>query len=283
MIFLMLVLAASILVQAVLYPFFMGTISDIKANVRLLEGCVVNVSTLDTAIKRNRGNLEATSFQVQVVNGSLNQQLRTIQQLKNAMMETRAQIQMLINKWEQVRDLDAQIPELRRDLEKGGALSTKIQELQNSVESIGKLLKYNGGILQMVSKGWMYFHKNFYYFSHIAKTWYSAQQFCVSKNSHLTSVTSESEQEFLYKAAGGFVYWIGLTKAGSEGSWTWVDDTPFNKAQSARYWIPGEPNNYESNEQCVSLKIPALQGWNDNSCDDVLRFICKKPYTPSEL
>jgi hypothetical protein len=44
----------------------------------------------------------------------------------------------------------------------------------------------------MVSRGWKYF-KNFYYFSHTPKTWYSAQQFCVSRNSHLSSVTSEDE------------------------------------------------------------------------------------------
>lgn len=49
-------------------------------------------------------------------------------------------------------------------------------------------------ILQVVSQGWKYFKGNFYYFSLISKTWYSAEQFCVSRNSHLTSVTSESEQ-----------------------------------------------------------------------------------------
>lgn len=46
----------------------------------------------------------------------------------------------------------------------------------------------------MVSQGWKYFKENFYYFSHVPKTWYSAQQFCISRNSHLASVTSDSEQ-----------------------------------------------------------------------------------------
>lgn len=41
-------------------------------------------------------------------------------------------------------------------------------------------------------------------------------------------------QEFLYKMTDGLIYWIGLTKAGSEGDWHWVDDTPFDKLQSAR-------------------------------------------------
>lgn len=46
----------------------------------------------------------------------------------------------------------------------------------------------------MVSQGWKYFGGHFYYFSKISKTWYSAQQICISRDSHLTSVTSEREQ-----------------------------------------------------------------------------------------
>ncbi|XP_077771984.1 C-type lectin domain family 4 member K [Canis aureus] len=133
-------------------------------------------------------------------------------------------------------------------------------------------------ILQMVSQGWKYFRGNFYYFSQVSKTWYSAQQFCMSRDSQLTSVTSESEQEFLYRTAGGLSYWIGLTKAGSEGDWSWVDDTPFDKVQSAQFWIPGEPNN----EHCADIKVSSLQSWNDVSCDSTLFFICKRPYSPSE-
>ncbi|XP_034515224.1 C-type lectin domain family 4 member K isoform X4 [Ailuropoda melanoleuca] len=137
-------------------------------------------------------------------------------------------------------------------------------------------------ILQMVSQGWKYFKENFYYFSQIPKTWYSAQQFCMSRDSHLTSVASENEQEFLYKMAGGLFYWIGLTKAGSEGDWYWVDNTPFDKDLSARFWIPGEPNNFGSNEHCANIKASSLQSWNDASCDNKLFFICKRPYIPSE-
>ncbi|MBW00790.1 C-type lectin domain family 4 member K, partial [Eschrichtius robustus] len=144
-IFLTLVLAASVLLQAILYPWFMGTISDVKTNAQMLKGRVDNISTLSSEIKRNRDD-----------------------------------------------------------------------------------------ILQMVSQGWKYFRGNFCYFSQIARTWYSAQQFCLSRDSHLTSVTSESEQEFLYRTAGGLLYWIGLSKAGSEGYWYWVDDSLFNKVQSAK-------------------------------------------------
>lgn len=50
----------------------------------------------------------------------------------------------------------------------------------------------------------------------------------------LCSLVLCSPQEFLYKATDGIPHWIGLTKAGSEGDWYWVDQTLFNKEQSKR-------------------------------------------------
>uniref|UniRef100_A0A8C3VYV9 C-type lectin domain family 4 member K n=1 Tax=Catagonus wagneri TaxID=51154 RepID=A0A8C3VYV9_9CETA len=277
-----LLLVASVLLQAILYPWFMGTISDIKTSAQLLQGRVDNVSTLRSEIKRNSGGVEAAGVQVQMVNASLDHVHSQIRRLETSVKEADARLQMLTSRWEEVAKLNAQIPELKRDLDKASALNAKVRELQSGLGNISKMLKQQNDILQMISRGWKYFRGNFYYFSLIKKTWYSAQQFCLSRDSHLTSVTSESEQEFLYKMTGGLTYWIGLTKAGSEGEWYWVDDTPFDKVQSTRFWIPGEPNNAENNEHCANIKKSSLQSWNDVSCDNALLFICKRPYVPSE-
>uniref|UniRef100_A0A2K5TX38 C-type lectin domain family 4 member K n=1 Tax=Macaca fascicularis TaxID=9541 RepID=A0A2K5TX38_MACFA len=279
---LMLVLVASILLQAVLYPRFMGNISDVKTNVQLLKGRVDNISTLDSEIKKNSDGMEAAGVQIQTVNVSLGYVRSQFLKLKTSVEKANAQIQILTRSWEEVGTLNAQIPELKSDLEKASALNTKIRALQGSLDNMSKLLKRQNDILQVVSQGWKYFKGNFYYFSLVTKTWYSAQQFCVSRNSHLTSVTSESEQEFLYKTAGGLTYWIGLTKAGMEGDWFWVDDTPFDKVQSAKFWIPGEPNNAGNNEHCGNIRVSSLQAWNDAQCDKTFLFICKRPYVPSE-
>lgn len=39
-------------------PWFMGTISDVKTSAQLLKGCVDNISTLGSEIKRNTGGVE---------------------------------------------------------------------------------------------------------------------------------------------------------------------------------------------------------------------------------
>nr|XP_055183742.1 C-type lectin domain family 4 member K isoform X2 [Nyctereutes procyonoides] len=263
-------------------PWFMRTMSDVKTNAQLLRGRVDNISALGSEVKRNRGDVEATRIQVQMANASLDHVRSQVRRLETGVKEANAQIQVLARRWEEVNDLNAQVPELKRELDKASSLNAKVRGLQSSLENISKLLKQQNDILQMVSQGWKYFKGNFYYFSQVSKTWYSAQQFCMSRDSQLTSVTSESEQEFLYRTAGGLSYWIGLTKAGSEGDWSWVDDTPFDKVQSARFWIPGEPNNYKNNEHCADIKVSSLQSWNDVSCDSTLFFICKRPYSPSE-
>ncbi|VTJ62888.1 Hypothetical predicted protein [Marmota monax] len=189
-----LVLVASVVLQAILYPWFMGTISDIKTDAQLLKGRVNNVSALSSKVEKNSHDVEAAGMQIRMVDASLDSVNAQILTLTASIEKATAQIQSLTRNWEEVGHLNAQIPELKRDLDKASALNAKVRGLQSSLETISKSLKQQNDILQMVSQDWKYFKGNFYYFSHTPKTWYSAQQFCMSRNSHLTSVTSKSEQ-----------------------------------------------------------------------------------------
>ncbi|XP_031236756.1 C-type lectin domain family 4 member K isoform X2 [Mastomys coucha] len=273
-----LVLVASIVLQAVFYPRLMGKILDVKSDAQMLKGRVDNISTLGSDLKNERGRVDDAEVQMQIVNASLNRVHSRILSLETSMRLAHNQLQMLTMNWEEVGNLNAKIPELQRDLDKASALNIKVRGLQNSLENVNKLLKEQSDILEMMARGWKYFRGNFYYFSHTPKTWYSAEQLCISREAHLTSVTSESEHEFLYKAVDGIPHWIGLTKAGSEGDWYWVDQMSFNKEQSKRFWISGEPNNVGNNEHCANIRVSALRCWNDASCDNKILFICKKPY-----
>ncbi|EDL91156.1 rCG56317 [Rattus norvegicus] len=273
-----LVLVTSIVLQAVFYPRLMGKILDVKSDAQMLRGRVDNISTLGSDLKRERGRVDDAEVQMRIVNTSLGRVRSKILSLEASMKIVSNQLQVLTMNWGEVDNLNAKIPELQKDLDKASALNTKVQGLQNSLENINKLLKEQSDILEMMSRGWKYFMGNFYYFSRTPKTWYSAEQYCISRKAHLTSVSSESEHEFLYKVADGIPHWIGLTKAGSEGDWYWVDQTSFNKEQSRRFWIPGEPNNVRNNEHCANIRVSALKCWNDSPCDNVYSFICKMPY-----
>ncbi|XP_016836120.1 C-type lectin domain family 4 member K [Cricetulus griseus] len=273
-----LVLVASIVLQAVFYPRLVDKILDVKSDAQMLRDRADNISSLGSVLEKDRGRVEEAEVQIQILNTSLTRARSQILSLRIIMEQASAQISVLTRNWEEVDSLSSKIPELQRDLDKSSALNAKVRGLQNSLENVNKLLQRQSDILEMVSRGWKYFGGNLYYFSYTPKTWYSAEQSCISRDAHLTSVTSESEQEFLYKSADRLPCWIGLTKAGTEGHWYWVDGTLFNKEQSKRFWIPGEPNNTGNNEHCGNIRVSSLQAWNDASCDSKFPFICKRPF-----
>ncbi|XP_043838388.1 C-type lectin domain family 4 member K-like [Dromiciops gliroides] len=131
-------------------------------------------------------------------------------------------------------------------------------------------------ILTLLSKGGKFYNGNLYYFSQKKTSWYEAEKFCESWGSHLTSVASVEEQEFLIKRAKGISYWIGLTKQGTEGSWHWVDGTPYSETSSRRFWIEGQSQPQKVRDRCVEIQVKALSSWNDRDCQDPLQGLCKK-------
>ncbi|XP_059113063.1 C-type lectin domain family 4 member K-like [Peromyscus eremicus] len=272
-----LVLVTSIVLQAIFYPRLMEKILDMKSDAEMLRGRVDNISTLGSVLEKDRGRVEKAEVQMHTLNTSLTKVHSQILSLRISMEQASAQISALTRRWVDVDNLSSKLPDLQRDLDKASTLNARVRGLQSSLENVIKVLQRQSDILEMMSRGWKYFGGNFYYFSHAPKSWYSAEQFCISKEAHLTSVTSESEQEFLYKAANGLPLWIGLTKAGNEGDWYWVDETSFNMKQNERFWIPGEPNNTGNNEHCVNIRVSSPRAWNDASCDSKFLFVCKRP------
>ncbi|XP_030421283.1 C-type lectin domain family 4 member K-like isoform X2 [Gopherus evgoodei] len=91
-------------------------------------------------------------------------------------------------------------------------------------------------VLTKLSRGWRFYGGNLYYFSKGKKSWDASERFCVSQHSHLTSVSSQVEQEFLSSETKGEDHWIGLTDRETEGSWRWVDGTEY-RADASRGWI----------------------------------------------
>ncbi|XP_051819991.1 C-type lectin domain family 4 member K [Antechinus flavipes] len=275
-------LVASLLATFILYPQLLGRIDDIKTSVHMLKGHAENASVfLSSEIKTLRNKLKDSHTQIQMLNFSMGYSKAHMHILNAMLQENSNHLRELMSNWEELENLNAQIPMLKQDMKKTGELSAKIEQLRKDLQNLGASLSQQRYILEMASQNWKFFEGNFYYFSTMKKSWYSAEQFCTTQDSHLTSVTSAKEQEFLYKVANGVPYWIGLTKIGSSGTWHWIDGTIFIERDNARFWIKGEPNDSGQNERCVTLEQTSLMSWNDVTCDRVLQFICKKgPKSP---
>ncbi|XP_037754378.1 C-type lectin domain family 4 member F isoform X5 [Chelonia mydas] len=142
-------------------------------------------------------------------------------------------------------------------------------------------------VLTKLSRGWRFHGGNLYYFSQEKKPWDEAEQFCVSQDSHLTSVSSQVEQEFLSNESKGESHWIGLTDRGTEGIWRWVDGTEFRADASREFWEENQPDNWHQGtggrEDCVEIRPSKLNLWNDANCTLPSRWICKQAHGQAGL
>ncbi|XP_065261832.1 C-type lectin domain family 4 member K-like [Emys orbicularis] len=77
-----------------------------------------------------------------------------------------------------------------------GNVSAAYREIQIHLDGAARGAVQDGcsDVLTKLPRGWRFYGGNFYYFSQRRKSWDEAEQFCVSQDSHLTSVSSQSEQ-----------------------------------------------------------------------------------------
>ncbi|XP_033015486.1 CD209 antigen-like protein C [Lacerta agilis] len=123
---------------------------------------------------------------------------------------------------------------------------------------------------------WNTFGRNLYYVSKGRKTWYDAENFCVSRDSHLASVLSDEEQNYITSQLRGPA-WIGFTDEKEEGKWEWTDGSRVTK----QYWHEENTFHTESKRRlekdCTSI-VPSLAGnnWRDTHCHELRNWVCKE-------
>lgn len=103
------------------------------------------------------------------------------------------------------------------------------------------------------------------------KTWNDSLAYCRTKHTDLAIIRSDDDlvqlqkevqrQQFTSKA------WIGLYDDLNSWRWSIGDKPPGSKT----YWAPGEPNNWNGDEECTAVQA---NGWVDKPCTDMYPFVC---------
>jgi hypothetical protein len=114
-----------------------------------------------------------------------------------------------------------------------------------------------------------------YWFCERTRSWLSALESCAAMGMHLVTIANRAEDRWLNQTARSISterWWIGYSDLLEEQVWIWVDDS----ASSYTNWGPGEPNNAQD-EDCAQLnRFSGSDAWNDERCDQELRFICEQ-------
>ena len=90
--------------------------------------------------------------------------------------------------------------------------------------------------------GWRAFNSHCYKFFQQQRTWAEAKTHCEALDSHLVTIHSKDENEFvlsLIAASGGGDIWMGANDLATDGTWVWVDGEDWGQYTN---WGPDEPN-----------------------------------------
>ncbi|XP_051907364.1 macrophage mannose receptor 1 [Hippocampus zosterae] len=134
---------------------------------------------------------------------------------------------------------------------------------------------FANGELRCSGPDWYEFGEFCYKSFQDKKTWADAQDTCRSIGAELVSIRSMVEQSwlesYLYFATSDM--WTGLNDLLVSGMYVWSDQ----HMVTFTYWAPGQPNNHHGfNDDCVKM-LHQTGRWNDVSCTELNRFMCKMP------
>jgi len=167
------------------------------------------------------------------------------------------------------------------------ATEEKLQEMEKTMLSAFKTLEEKiddqfGS--RVCPPTWPTFKNNCYKLFTTPVTWDDAKTLCQQENSHLASINSAEEHQFIVerfvrgKDKSDYI-WVGGNDQNQEGNWVWTDGSHWNYTD----WNPGQPDNYNNNaaqgEHCLNLFSARRSGkFNDWFCSYKMKFLCKIKY-----
>ena len=98
-------------------------------------------------------------------------------------------------------------------------------------------------------------------------------QFCAEKEGYLAEIVTKVEQTNMNAILDtDSCYWMGLTDLAAEGKFVWQHS--FSPLGEYTNWFPGQPDNFNGDEDCVYQKYIDNWGWNDAICESNANYEC---------
>ncbi|XP_026161381.1 E-selectin [Mastacembelus armatus] len=130
-----------------------------------------------------------------------------------------------------------------------------------------------GSSLTDTTVGWTYHYSNY------TMTWTRARWYCQTHYTDMVTIQNQKENDYLVSIlpnrTGSPYYWIGITKAHMNETWTWVGTNSTWIGEQS--WATNEPNNNLSTEFCVEIYTNRGKNrgkWNDEKCSKKKYAVC---------
>ena len=111
----------------------------------------------------------------------------------------------------------------------------------------------------------------------VPRTWPDARAFCMDHGADLAVADDVAENaRFAAGIEGG--RWLGGTDAASEGTWAWIDGSPFALVK----WGMDQPDDFEGRQDCLRViggmyQAWPAEAWDDFDCEREHPFVCEAP------
>ncbi|XP_053559028.1 C-type lectin domain family 4 member E-like isoform X2 [Bombina bombina] len=178
------------------------------------------------------------------------------------------------------RDINSTLSILQRKSEDLQSKYSKLERWAKRIfQSCDQFGISKGGNYHICPAGWLMKDASCYFVSSQKMSWNSAQEDCISRQSNLLVINSESEQIFMSNTLSSENFWMGLNDIASESNFMWVDGSPLDS--SIQFWAYKQPDNYKDAEDCATLWLSdnsknVYSNWNDLICNTHIKYICEK-------
>ncbi len=106
------------------------------------------------------------------------------------------------------------------------------------------------------------YNGNQYRLTNAAKTWDQAQSEAQAAGGNLVTINDSAEETWLKQTFGSNEgFWLGLTDRRVEGQFEWVN----GETSTYRNWAPGEPNNYNGDQDYGVMNFGGNRQWDDDN------------------
>ena len=175
---------------------------------------------------------------------------------------------------EQVRETEASLSAAAAIASQEQATSLESQPSKPAFGSASAPVRNITAPRDLITEGGYQYGDRVYLRTSSALTWQAAQAEAQQLGGNLVTINDAAEEDWLQLVFGSDQgYWIGISDAAQEGTFTWASGETVDYVN----WAPGEPSDSEGNQDYGWMNFGSSKQWDDNFASSTMQGIIEVP------